>query len=29
MTTDEIEQHFGSSEKVADFFGITSEAVFQ
>jgi hypothetical protein len=29
MTTDEIEQHFGSTEKVAEFFGITSEAVYQ
>ncbi|HFU1614148.1 TPA: cell division protein, partial [Enterobacter hormaechei] len=28
MTTDEIEQHFGSTEKVAEFFGITSEAVY-
>ncbi|QKN80765.1 Cro/CI family transcriptional regulator [Scandinavium goeteborgense] len=29
MTTDEIEKYFGSAEKVADFFGITSEAVYQ
>ncbi|MGZ0749855.1 Cro/CI family transcriptional regulator [Kluyvera sichuanensis] len=29
MTTDDIEKHFGSTEKVADFFGITSEAVYQ
>ncbi len=29
MTTDEIEKHFGSTEKVAEFFGITSEAVYQ
>ncbi|WP_393969285.1 Cro/CI family transcriptional regulator [Kluyvera intermedia] len=29
MTTDDIEKYFGSAEKVADFFGITSEAVYQ
>lgn len=29
MTTDDIEKHFGSAEKVAAFFGITSEAVYQ
>lgn len=29
MTTDDIEKYFGSTEKVADFFGITSEAVYQ
>lgn len=29
MTTDEVERYFGSTEKVADFFGITSEAVYQ
>ncbi|MER1978338.1 Cro/CI family transcriptional regulator [Pseudocitrobacter faecalis] len=29
MTTDDIEKFFGSAEKVADFFGITSEAVYQ
>ena len=29
MTTDDIEKHFGSAEKVAAFFGISSEAVYQ
>ncbi|HEE9789225.1 TPA: cell division protein [Enterobacter soli] len=29
MTTDEVENFFGSTEKVAVFFGITSEAVYQ
>ncbi|QRG80915.1 Cro/CI family transcriptional regulator [Citrobacter sp. R56] len=29
MTTEEIENYFGSAEKVAAFFGITSEAVYQ
>ncbi|EKN4772884.1 cell division protein [Yersinia enterocolitica] len=29
MTTDDIEKYFGSAEKVAAFFGITSEAVYQ
>ncbi|WP_421550907.1 Cro/CI family transcriptional regulator [Kluyvera intermedia] len=29
MTTDNIEKYFGSTEKVAVFFGITSEAVYQ
>lgn len=29
MTTDDIEIYFGSAEKVAAFFGITSEAVYQ
>ncbi|MBN3344877.1 cell division protein [Pectobacterium brasiliense] len=29
MTTTEIEGYFGSAEKVAQFFGITSEAVYQ
>ncbi len=29
MTTDQVEKYFGSAEKVADFFGITSEAVYQ
>lgn len=29
MTTDDIENYFGSTEKVAEFFGITSEAVYQ
>ncbi|WP_084832484.1 Cro/CI family transcriptional regulator [Enterobacter roggenkampii] len=29
MTTDDIESYFGSAEKVAAFFGITSEAVYQ
>jgi len=29
MTTDNIEKYFGSIEKVAVFFGITSEAVYQ
>jgi hypothetical protein len=29
MTTDDIEKHFGSAEKVAAFFGITCEAVYQ
>ncbi|RSK70415.1 cell division protein [Enterobacter huaxiensis] len=29
MTTDEVEKFFGSTEKVAVFFGITSEAVYQ
>ncbi|MCK6943202.1 Cro/CI family transcriptional regulator [Enterobacter roggenkampii] len=29
MTTDEVETFFGSTEKVAVFFGITSEAVYQ
>ncbi|HDV8233633.1 Cro/CI family transcriptional regulator [Enterobacter cloacae] len=29
MTTDEIEKYFGSIEKVAEFFCITSEAVYQ
>lgn len=29
MTTDDIEKHFGSVEKVAEFFSITSEAVYQ
>ena len=28
MTTDDIEKYFGSAEKVADFFRITSEAVY-
>ena len=28
MTTDDIENYFGSTEKVAEFFGITSEAVY-
>lgn len=29
MTTDDIENYFGNAEKVAEFFGITSEAVYQ
>lgn len=29
MTTDDIEKYFGSTEKVAVFFGISSEAVYQ
>lgn len=29
MTTDEVEKFFGSAEKVAIFFGISSEAVYQ
>lgn len=29
MTTDEVEKHFGNAEKVAEFFGISSEAVYQ
>lgn len=29
MTTDEIEKFFGNTERVAEFFGITSEAVYQ
>ena len=29
MTTDDIESYFGSIEKVAAFFGITTEAVYQ
>lgn len=29
MTTEDIERYFGSTEKVAAFFGITSEAVYQ
>lgn len=29
MTTDDVEKYFGSTEKVAAFFGITSEAVYQ
>ncbi|MBC1189006.1 cell division protein [Kluyvera sp. SCKS090646] len=29
MTTDDIEKYFGSAEKVAAFFSITSEAVYQ
>lgn len=29
MTTDDIENYFGSIEKVAAFFGITTEAVYQ
>lgn len=29
MTTDEVEKFFGSAEKVAVFFGISSEAVYQ
>lgn len=29
MTTDDVEKYFGSTEKVAVFFGITSEAVYQ
>jgi hypothetical protein len=29
MTTDDIEKYFGSAEKVAAFFDITSEAVYQ
>ncbi|WP_323098923.1 Cro/CI family transcriptional regulator [Klebsiella quasipneumoniae] len=29
MTTDDIEKYFGNAEKVAEFFGITSEAVYQ
>lgn len=29
MTTDDIETYFGNAEKVAVFFGITSEAVYQ
>jgi hypothetical protein len=29
MTTDDVEKYFGNAEKVAEFFGITSEAVYQ
>jgi len=29
MTTDDIEKLFGSADKVAAFFGITTEAVYQ
>lgn len=29
MTTDDIEKYFGSAEKVAAFFDISSEAVYQ
>ena len=29
MKTDDIERYFGSADKVAAFFGITSEAVYQ
>lgn len=29
MTTDDIENYFGNAERVAEFFGITSEAVYQ
>ena len=29
MTTDDVEKYFGNAEKVAEFFGISSEAVYQ
>lgn len=29
MTTDDVEKYFGNAEKVAEFFGITNEAVYQ
>ncbi|ENN8377984.1 Cro/CI family transcriptional regulator [Providencia alcalifaciens] len=29
MTTDQVEQYFGSAIKTADFFGISPEAFYQ
>lgn len=29
MTTDDIENYFGSVDKAAVFFGVTSEAIYQ